>query len=327
MIIKITELQHIVKKTLLTQYTEEFADLITDVVIYGETCGRKSHGILRLLKQNFGVFVDTIEGKPEYVRKTKASTVINGKGNPGMLVAPLAMKEVIKLGKENGIGIVGTFRSINSTGCLSYYCEQIANQNLIAVVMAHSSLFIAPYNSKKALFGTNPIAFGLPSHPSPLIFDMSTAAITFGEIAKLKSEGKKLPPDVAIDKKGTITTDPSKAMDGALLSFHNSYKGSGLAMMVELLAGMWPGASYGGINQKDGWGNLYMAFSPDLLGDLETFKQKTHQLVETLKHIETRDGREVRIPGEHTTDVRNQTLMSGVVEINEEVLHEIKSII
>ncbi len=326
MTIKITELRQIVKKALMTVYKEGYADLITDVIMYGETSGRKSHGILRLLKENFGVFVDHIQGDPEYIYKTTVSTVIDGKGNPGMLVAPLAMIEVIKLAKEHGIGIVGTNHSINSTGAVSYYCEKIAQEDLIAIVMTHSSLFIAPFNSKKALFGTNPISFGIPGEPYPLIFDMSTAAITFGEIAKLKSEGKKLPQDVAIDKEGAITTDPSKAMEGALLSFHNSYKSSGLAMMVELLAGAWTGASYGNSELKNGWGNLYMAFSPNLLSSTEEFKQKSKQLIKTLQTIETRDSKAVRIPGEHTRTVRNENIAKGEIEVHDAVLKRIQEI-
>src|SRR5476651_39979 len=99
--IKITVLEKFITKVLLTSYSEEEVNLIKEVVLFGELSGRPSHGILRLLKENYGVFTDTIQGKPEYMRKTKVSTLIDGKGNVGMLVGSLAMQEVIKLGKEN----------------------------------------------------------------------------------------------------------------------------------------------------------------------------------------------------------------------------------
>src|SRR5947209_7413826 len=135
--IKISDLENLVTKVLLTEYSEEEANLIKDVVLFGELSGRPSHGILRLLEESYGVFTNSIQGNPEYIRKTKVSTLIDGKGNVGMLVGSLAMEEVIKLGKKNGIGIVGTKGSINTTGSLSYYCEKIAKENLIAIIFTH----------------------------------------------------------------------------------------------------------------------------------------------------------------------------------------------
>ncbi len=322
--IKITELENLITKVLLTQYSKEEAKLIKEVVLFGELSGRPSHGILRLLKENYGVFTDTVQGKPEYIKKTRVSTLIDGKGNVGMLVGSLAMQEVIQLGKANGIGIVGTKGSINSTGSLSYYCEKIAKENLITVIFTHCMPMMAPFSSKKALFGTNPLAFGIPSIPHPIIFDMSTSAITFGAIAKLKAEGKELPPDVAIDTEGNITRDASKAIEGATLAFDNSYKGSGLAMMVEILAAVWTGATFAGVNKEDGWGNVYMAFSPDLLSDVDTFKEKTQQLVGVIKQTPTRDNTTIRLPGENTIQVRDKNLAKGEIEINDTVYKRIK---
>ena len=241
-----------------------------------------------------------------------------------MLIGSLAMQEVIKLGQENGIGIVGTKGSINSTGSLSFYCEKIAKENLIAVIYTHCMPMMAPFSSKKALFGTNPLAFGIPSIPHPIIFDMSTSAITFGAIAKLKAEGKELPPDVAIDTEGNITRDAAKAIEGATLAFDNSYKGSGLAMMVEILAAVWTGAAFAGVNKEDGWGNVYMAFSPDLLSDVDTFKEKTKQLVSVIKQAPTRDNKTIRLPGENTIQTRDENLAKGEIEVNETIYKQIK---
>ncbi|MGI8420325.1 MAG: Ldh family oxidoreductase [Candidatus Levyibacteriota bacterium] len=122
--IKIEELEQLILLTLLTKYTLEEANLIKDVVLFGELSGKPSHGLLRLLKENFGVFTDTIKGKPVLIRKTDVSTLIDGNGNVGMLMGSLAMQEVIKLGAKHGIGIVGTKGSVNSTGSLSYYSEK-----------------------------------------------------------------------------------------------------------------------------------------------------------------------------------------------------------
>jgi LDH2 family malate/lactate/ureidoglycolate dehydrogenase len=326
MTIKLPELRELVHKILLTEYAADHAEMIADVLLFGELSGRPSHGLLRLLRENFGVFVEGTVGTPEYIHKTKVSTLIDAKGNAGMLIGPLAMREVIRLGKENGIGIVGTKGSVNTTGAVSYYCEAIAKENLISIIFTHSSLFMAPFTSKKALFGTNPISFGIPAKPLPIIFDMSTAAITFGEVAHHKAAGKPLPPDVAIDSTGEVTSDAAKAMEGALLAFGNSYKGSGLAMMVEILGALWTGANFEGENTQGGWGNLFMAFSPELLSDMESFKEKTAKFIHTLRNAETRDGKPIRIPGENSLLTRDANMEKGEIEIPDKLYKQLHTL-
>ena len=325
--IKTSELEKLIRTALLEKFDEKEANLITDVILFGELSGKTSHGIVRLIVGNFCVLAEKLTGKPEFIRKSKLSTLIKANNNPGMLVGALGMREVIKLAKENGFGLVGTKGSFSSSGCLSYYLEKIAKENLIAIIMAQSPLSTAPYRGIEPLFGTNPISFGIPANPRPLIFDMGTSAISFGAMLKAKALGQKLPENVAADKEGNVTTNPNKAIEGATLSFDNSYKGSGLAMMVEILAGLWPGADFVGKNEKGGWGNLFMAFSPDLLIDANEFKEKANLLVETVRNSKTKDGSKVRIPGEKTINTRNQNLKRGEIEVDEKLIEQIKEFI
>lgn len=325
--IKITELRKLIKSALLKKYSESQANLITDVMMFGEMSGKSSHGIVRLLIGKYSVMAQEPKGEPKLTKKSKVSTVIEGNGNPGMLVGSLAMAEVISLAKENGFGIVGTRENFGSSGCLSYYLEKIAKENLICVVMAQSPVSTAPYKSLQPLFGTNPMSFGIPANPKPLIFDMATSAIAFGAMVRARELGLKLPENVAVDKEGNMTTDPVKAIEGATLAFDNSYKGCGLAMMVEILSGIWPGADYAGLNIPGGWGNLFMAFSPDLLISIDEFKKKTEQLIETVRTSKTKDGSKVRIPGENTIKNRDECLKSGEVEVDEKLLNQVKEFV
>ncbi len=325
--IKISELEDIARKVLLSQYSEEHAELIKQVIMFGELSGKTSHGILRLLKENYGVFPPKKPGEIEYIKKTKISTVINGHNNVGMLVASLAMNEVIKLAKAHDIGVVGTRGSINTTGALSYYAKKIAEENFIGMVFTQSSLFMSAFDSKKPIFGTNPIAFGIPANPRPFIFDMSPAATTFGSIAKAKLEGTELSENVAADAEGNITTDPVKAMEGGILPLNNSYKNAGIAMIVEILGSLWPGGGFAGINLQDGWGNLYIAMSPNLLSETGIFKEKMNKLIEKLKSIETSTGKELRIPGENTFKIYDRNVSRGEIEVDENTIKKIRAAI
>lgn len=325
--IKVSHLEDLVTKAILKKYDPEDAKRISDVVLFGELSGKTSHGLIRLLIGDSSVFAQNPTGKPRIIKKTKFSSLIEGNKNPAMLIASLAMSEVINLAKENGIGMVGTKGIHSTSGCLSYYLEKIGRENLIGIIMARSPNDAVPFNSLEKLFGTNPVGFVFPTNISPFIFDMATSAISYGAIIKAKTNGQKLPENVAIDKEGNATTDPSEALEGGILPFDRSYKGSGLGMVVEILAGVLTGAGFTDINNKNGWGNLFLAFSPKILSDEADFKKNIHKLVERVRNSKTRDGKKVRIPGEKTLETRDQALRKGEVEVDDELIAKVKNFI
>jgi LDH2 family malate/lactate/ureidoglycolate dehydrogenase len=316
--IKINELKDLVMESMGKKYDKEDSSLMTDIVLFGEMSGRFTHGLVRLLV-GASILRAEPKRKPEIKKITKLSSLIVGNGNPGMLVGTMAMNEVIKIAKENDFGMVGTRGSVSSSGCLTYYLEKIANEGLVGIIMAESPRSTSPYGGIEPLFGTNPIAFGYPTTKRPLIFDMGTSAITFGELLNAKTLGKKIPAGVALDNKGNVTIDPEKAIEGATLPFDNSYKGAGLAMMVEILSGAFPHSGYAGIDEDRGWGNLFIAFSPKLLSDVEDFKDRMTKMVERIRNSNTKDGSKVRIPGEKTLDTRDLNLEKGKIEIEDKI--------
>lgn len=322
--VKIADLEHLILLSLRKKYNEADSRLMADVLLFGQLSGKTSHGIVRLFVGNSSILSQTPKGKSEIIVKSKNSSIIIGNGNPGMLVGPLAMKEAIRIAKKERVGFVGTKDTHTSSGCLSYYLEKIASDNLIGVIMAQSPLSTPVIGGIEPLFGTNPMSFGIPSEPHPFIFDMATSAISFGALLKAKTLGQKIPMNVAIDKYGELTTDPEEAIQGATLPFDNSYKGAGLAMIVEILAGLWPGADFSGLNEQGGWGNLFIAIHPGLFMNPKEFKEKVHLLVEKARHSKTKSGERVRIPGEQTIDTRNTSLKLGEVDIEDNLYHALQ---
>lgn len=322
--VRIADLERLILSSLRKKYNESDSRLMADVLLFGQLSGKTSHGIVRLLVGGSSILSLNPKGVPKTIRKGKHSSLIIGNGNPGMLIGPLATKEVIRLAKESGIGIVGTKGTNSSSGCLSYYLEKIVSENLIGIIMAQSPPSTPMSGGIEPLFGTNPISFGIPSEPTPLIFDMATSAISFGALLKAKTLNQKLPSNVAIDKEGNPTTDPSAATEGATLPFDNSYKGAGLAMMVEILSGLWPGADFSGLNPQGGWGNLFIAINPNLLMDPKGFKGNVRLLVERVKKSKTKNGKKVRIPGEYTIATRNESLKLGFIDIEDNLYHALE---
>lgn len=317
MLIDIKSLDKIILKVLRRSYSQTYARRIADVILYGELSGRTTHGLVRLTPGSHGAFVDQAVTKPLYDHKTKLSTLIDGGGNPGMLVASLATDQVIKIGKENGFGIVGTTNSQNSIGALSYYCKQITDNNLIGIIYARPPATMAPFGATKSLFGTNPQAYGFPADPLPLIFDMSTSAITFGEITKRRLSKTNLPGNVTIDIDGKPTQDPN--LVASILPFDPTHKGSGIAMIVEILAAVWTGSSFLNQHIDRGLGNIFIALSPNLLSDTKTFKSSLAEFIESLKLTPTQSGNPIRIPGQKTLLTYETNLKKGNLEISDQI--------
>jgi len=258
-------------------------------------------------------------------KETKLSALIHGGRNHGMLVLKKAVELAISKAKAHSVGIVGTHHTSTSTGCLSYYANQIAKQGLIGLIFSTSPPSCAPFNSFERIFGTNPISIGIPSSEGPIILDMATSAMAFYGVVEAKTEGKQLPPNVAYDAQGNPTTDPNKVLaGGALRSFDRNYKGSGLALMVQILAGPFVKAAFAGNGDTAGnWGNLVIAVDPSLLVDSQSFQQEVNQLVQRVKSAKSLPGTEVFLPGEHGNIQMKRALSVGYLDIEENLYQQL----
>lgn len=324
--LKITELKDLIYQALKTKgYVGNDADRIVKVILFGQLSNKTSHGIVRLFIAESSQLAQKPTGKPKIVIDTPISQIIDANQNPAMLVMSMAVDAAIEKAGKNNFALTGTRNTYSTCGSLSYYLEKIAQANLIGILMARSPLCMAAFNSAEPLFGTNPIGFAIPANPKPFIFDMGTTAISWGAMLKAKTIGELLPENVAVNEKGESTTDPNQVK--SLLSFDNSYKGSGLAMMVEILAGVLVGAGFIDKPKRNDWGNFILAFSPKLVGDVDSFKDKMKQMIERMKRAKMKAGQNMRIPGEEMIKTHDQSLKRGWIEINRQLIDQLKEFI
>jgi len=179
--------------------------------------------------------------------------------------------------------------------------RQIAQRGLIAVVLAQSPEYVAPHGAAVALYGTNPIAVGIPSAgDAPLVLDMATSAYSWWGVMECATAGRPLPAGVAQDADGAPTVDPQAVLSGgALLSFDRSHKGSALGLIVELLAGPLAGAAVKDKAAARNWGNLVLAVDPALLGSAEEFRNRVADVLARVKAAPCLPGvRHIALPGE-----------------------------
>ena len=321
--VKIEELRKLVEKLISDGfYTVDEASKIAEVLLYAELSDKNTQGILKLIGSK--PLQDT---KPEYapklIKETPLSAVLDAGGNIGILAAQLATDKLIEIAAKNGFGIVSMRNYSSSTGAFGFFARKIARNDLIGIITTNSPRAVSHFPGIDPTYGTNPIAFGFPTEDHPIVFDMAASAITWFGLVQAKELKKPIPGDVAIDSSGQPTTDPVAAMNGAILPFDRSYKGSGMAMVVELLAGVMSGASY--IFDEGDWGSTFMAISPTLLLDLAEFKRRSSDLIIKIKSGKTLDGQTIRIPGYDLELEIQERLRQGEVEIDEQILKQLQS--
>jgi len=324
----LNEIYNLAKKTLISNNCdEETADILADLIMKAERDKSLSHGLFRLPAYVAGLKSGKINGKARPEIKKISPSIIKVLGNN--CLAPIVLSNgipvLIKAAKENGVAILAITNS-HHMAAMWPETEMIAEKGLVAFACTSYKPMVAPAGAKKALFGTNPISFAWPRPgKTPVVYDMATAAMAMGEVQVAKREGHKVPLGTGLDKEGKETTDPGEIADGGVLLPFGGYKGSGIAMMVELLAGALVGDNFSFEtavkDNNDGGppsgGEFILAISPNKLSGND-WEKHSNIFFEKMKSM---DG--VRLPGERRHKNR---LNKGPRNINEKLVIKIKSL-
>ncbi|MGB7037450.1 MAG: Ldh family oxidoreductase, partial [Xanthobacteraceae bacterium] len=219
------------------------AELMTEA----DLTGADGHGIFRLPQYVRRLNAGGFNKRPAIaVTKTgPATALVDGDNGMGHLVMSRATDEAIALARETGVSWVGVRRS-NHAGPAGLYAEMPAAHGMIGVYAAVANAnHMATWGGADLLLGTNPLAIGVPSGGAPLVFDMATSIVAYGTVKKYALRGLTMPQGWFVKPEtGETITDPNKSGEGILLPT-GEYKGSGLALMIGLLAGVLNGAAFG----------------------------------------------------------------------------------
>ncbi len=260
---------------------------------------------------------------PKIVKETPVSALVDGHKTHAMIVMNFIAELAIKKAKESGIGIAGNFNTDESTGALGYYVKKIADQGLIGIAFASAPFqTTAPYGSNEARFCTNPMAFGIPTTEDLILLDMSTSAMAYYGLIEAKTAGKQVPKGIGYDSEGKDTTDPAKIMSGALKTLAG-HKGSGLALVVQVLAGAFVRADSFD-NDSSNAGNLVIAIDPAIFVSSEEFKKNVSSIVTKVKSARKLEGvSEILIPGERGNKLTRDRISAGDIEIEDNLFQEL----
>ncbi len=235
-------------------YSKEDAETITDVLLKADLMGIESHGVQRLTLYPFGISIGRIkvDAKPEIVKETPLSAVIDAHDGMGQIAGVKAMKLAIAKAKEHGMGFT-LVRNSNHYGIAGYYSLMAAEEGLVGMSMTNTQALVVPTFGQKPLLGTNPIAFTVPAKPYPFHLDMSTSVVTAGKMEVYAKNKKPCPEGWLVDENGAVNTDAGVFVAnrgtgrGGLLpvggagELFSGHKGYGMSMLVEIMTGIFAG--------------------------------------------------------------------------------------
>ncbi len=306
-------------------HTPEESAIIADHLIDCELRGLAYGGLSRAISIVERIRRTSQPRRPiTLLQQTTFSACLDGGDNVGYLVGARCTDIALEKASQTGMGMIGASKTW-FTGMYSYYLERIVAKGLVGMIAGSGTQLVAPYGGTQGRYGTNPIAFGFPSTTTPVIWDIGTSDVMIGEVALKARLGEQLPEGQAFDAEGRPTRDPTAALGGAFAVW-GGHKGSGLAMMIQMLA-MMTGQVIAPGPQRDS-GLFILAVNPSLFSAGDDFPARVAEYAQSIR--ETRpvsSARPVRVPFDRSNAERNERLALDAIDVPDKVVQIIRNII
>ncbi len=299
------------------------ADLVAGSLVDANLSGHDSHGVGMIARYADAIVEGglAINQHPRVVVDAGAMLSVDGCLGYGQVIARETIDLAIERARVHGSAIVALARS-HHLGRVGQWAEQAAAAGLVSIhfVNVIARPMVATWGGGDARHGTNPFCVGIPRRAAPpVILDFATSRIAQGKARVAYNKGIPVPPGALIDAQGRPTTDARFAVVapfGALLPF-GDHKGSGLALVCELLGGALTGGRTGHgpadtpmqvLNSM-----LSVLIDPDRLGAGRGFHDETERFVEWVKAAPVAAGFDrVRVAGDPEREMREQRLRDGI---------------
>ncbi len=299
---------------------DDIAQYVAESLVTTNLTGHDSHGIIRV--KGYVVQIQNGSIRPEALpvieRQFGAIAVLNGQWGFGQVTAREGAGLAREIAAQQGIGCVA-LSDTNHIGRLGEYAEMIARAGMVGIVMTSGTMSlpsVTPYGGAEPLFGTNPMAWGVPLGASqpPLLLDFATAAVANGKVKVALDKGEPFPEGMLLDKDGFATTNPADFYGGGMLLPFGTYKGYGLNLMMEivpvLLSGFVPIMLAG---FKPGNPTLIFALNVEAFTSPQRFEREAVALLQRVKQVKPAAGYdEVLLPGEKESRIMTERLANGI---------------
>ncbi len=308
---------------------EDSAEATTDILSWADLHGVDSHGMSMIpgydrLRRSGRAKMDA---RPRIIRETGVSAVVDAGGGLGHVPARFAMQMAIDKAKRTGMAIAAVKNSAHF-GATGYYTLMAANAGFIGMACTSASgIQVAPTFGKQARLGTDPWSFAAPTTNSrPFLLDMATTTVAAGRIRNKANEGLPTPDGWVLDREGRPSNDPLVAREkgGFLTSLggspeNSSYKGYGLAAMVNILGSCLSGATlvtdpmHTKKPQGMDIGHFFMAIDPGIFRDKDEFAADVTRFCNDLRATTPMDpSQPVMVAGDPQWNNAEKRLREGI---------------
>ncbi|MFN0170122.1 MAG: Ldh family oxidoreductase [Bryobacteraceae bacterium] len=301
---------------------EDAARLVAHSLVKANLRGVDSHGLLLVPVYVQQLEIPSVDPKAEgrVIHENGPCLVYDGQNGLGQVVADRSCDQVIRLAKNYGMGMV-VARESNHFGSAGYWARKITRAGLLGIVMTNASPAVPPFQGKEPRFGTSPICVAVPSTgEGAWMLDMATTTVSMGKLYSAFWRGETtIPAGWATDKDGVPTTDTETAING-LMSPLGGYKGSGLAMLVEILCSVLSGGPMSGEVHSLRWSreplrisHMFLAVDISRFLPPEEFQQRMQWLVPHVKSAAPAAGySEVLVADEPELRMEAQRRVEGI---------------
>jgi 3-dehydro-L-gulonate 2-dehydrogenase len=306
----------------------ERADLSARLFADASADGVPSHGLNR-----FPLFVSCIErglvnvtATPECVASFGALERWNGRHGAGNLNAHHCMDRAIELAYAHGVGAVALAET-NHWMRGGSYGWQAAEAGVVGICWTNTLPNLPPWGSTSPRIGNNPLVIAVPRVNGHVVLDMAMSQFSYGALSVHRMRGLELPVDGGYDEEGRLTRSPVAIERTQRLLPIGFWKGSGLAIMLDMIATLLSGGrATHEINSvptdETGQSQVFLAIDPSTLGAMDAVTSSVERIIEDLRLA----GDGVRYPGERTLATRQQSLTEGV-EVEPSIWEEARALI
>jgi LDH2 family malate/lactate/ureidoglycolate dehydrogenase len=298
------------------------AALAARVLVLADLFGLSTHGISRVAQYLGRVKVGGIDAAADVQvsRVMPALAVVDGRNGIGPLVGMKALEAALEGARACGVGAAFA-RGSNHFGPIAPYALIAAEQGFATFIASNATTTIAPTGGKDTRLGNNPLGIGVPNPGGdPVILDMALSVAARAKIRTLAASGDAMPEGWATDADGKPTTDPKAALAGFLLPV-GGHKGYGLAVMVDLLAGLLSGAAY--LTRVSAWdkapevaqdlGHVFIAIDATKLAPADVLAARMADFAGIIHATPAADpARPVMLPGEREMHALHRQRAEGV---------------
>ncbi|WP_184857231.1 Ldh family oxidoreductase [Acidovorax soli] len=277
--------------------------------------GIDTHGIARLPG-----YVDRLasgevnaQARPRTEETAPGWLRCDGGGGLGQVEATHAVEEALARARQQPL-VACHIRATGHLGALAVYVAAAAEQGFFALLCQRTPPVMALPGANGPVIGNNPLAFALPATGrAPLVFDMAHSVVARGHVAQAAREGQTtIPPDWALGPDSQPTTDPVRALQGAMQPIAG-HKGLGLAMLVECLAasmgGIAPEATSGTAGSAANASAFALVINPALATGREAFDASVAAWLQTYLQA---GGPGARYPGQRQAVCEQQRSLDGI---------------